>query len=141
YLAHHTIENLGRVVMLAPPNHGSEVVDALRSVPGFRLMNGPAGMQLGTEPDSVPSTLGPADFELGVIAGTSTMNLLLSLLLPDPNDGKVSVASARLEGMKDFVTVSRTHTFIMNAPEVIAMTRQFLASGQFASPASDIRPQ
>jgi hypothetical protein len=59
YLEDHNLERLGRVVMLAPPNQGSEVVDNLRDVPGYKEILGPAGIQLGTDEDSIPSQLGP----------------------------------------------------------------------------------
>ena len=45
FLEESTIENLGRVVMLGPPNQGSEVVDKLGDMPGFELINGDAGQQ------------------------------------------------------------------------------------------------
>ena len=82
YLEENEIENLGRVVMLAPPNQGSEVVDVWRNVPGFEALNGPAGMQLGTDEDSIPHQLGPVEFELGIIAGANTFNPILSQSLP-----------------------------------------------------------
>ena len=90
YLLLNTIENLGHVVMLGPPNKGSQVVDKLYKVPGFKLINGPAGMQLGTGELSVPNILGPANFKVGIIAGTRSINLILSSMLPNPDDGKVS---------------------------------------------------
>jgi triacylglycerol lipase len=131
FLAHDDIDNLGRVVMLAPPNHGSKVVDRLRNFPGFKLLNGPAGRQLGTDRESVPLQLGPVDYEVGVIAGTKTVNLILSQFLERPNDGKVSVRSARVEGMKAFITVPHSHPFIMNAPGVIAQAISFIETGEF----------
>ncbi len=133
FFEEQSIPNLGRVVMLAPPNQGSEVVDALRDVPGFAAVNGPAGQELGTDPDSVPSRLGPVDFELGVVAGTRSVNLLLSQLLPNPDDGKVSVESARVGGMQDFVTVPSSHPFIMRSKLVHAHVLSFLATGRFAA--------
>lgn len=130
YLTAHALPELGRVVMLAPPNAGSEVVDALRDMPGFLAYNGPAGLELGTDAASVPRRLGPATFSLGVIAGTVSYSPLATLL-PEPNDGKVSLASTRLEGMADFLAVPATHTFIMGDEVVLGAIRRFLRDGHF----------
>jgi hypothetical protein len=91
YLSKHKIEKLGRTVMLGPPNNGSEAVDKLKNVPGYKFINGPAGMQLGTGVQSIPQSLGEADFEVGIIAGTRSINLFLSMLIPSTDDGKVSI--------------------------------------------------
>ena len=133
YLQDNSIENLGRVVMLAPPNNGSEVVDNLRDVPGFEAFNGPAGMQLGTDRESIPMQLGKVEFELGIIAGDFSVNPLLSLNLPNPDDGKVSVESAKVEGMTDFIVVPYSHTFIMNADEVLQQAQNFIENGKYAA--------
>src|SRR5690606_36585906 len=103
YLAENDPPDLGRVVMLGPPNQGSEAVDRLRDVPGFAWLVGPAGVQLGVGADSLPRRLGPVDFELGVIAGNQAFNLFLSWMVLEPNDGPVAVASTRVEGMCAFV--------------------------------------
>jgi pimeloyl-ACP methyl ester carboxylesterase len=131
YLARHTIENLGRVVMLGPPNKGSEVVDRLRDVPGFHFINGDAGLELGTGEASLPNSLGPANFDLGIIAGTRSVNLILSTLIPGPDDGKVSVENTRLEGMKDHLEMSVTHSFMMRNKAVIDQVIHYLANGRF----------
>ena len=126
---------IARVVMLSPPNHGSEVVDTLGQWPwsrgAFRAINGPAGGQLGTAADALPQRLGPAPFELGIITGTRSINLLLSLLVRGEDDGKVSVASARLDGMRDFLTVPASHPFIMRDERVMAQALHFLRHGRF----------
>lgn len=133
YLANHQFTNLGRVVMIAPPNHGSELVDKFKSWPFFKFFTGPAGQQLGTDPDSAPQRLGPAHFELGVIAGDSTLNPFYSWFLPGPDDGKVSVASTRLEGMDDFLVVHSSHTYLPWRKQVVQASVQFIAEGQFAT--------
>lgn len=131
YLQSNPIPGLNRVVMMGPPNQGSEIVDKLKYFPGYFLINGPAGQQLGTTENDLPKKLGPVDFELGVIAGKRSINLILSSMMPWPNDGKVSVASTRIDGMRDFITLPVTHTFMMRNPKVIYQTLHFLQQGQF----------
>jgi pimeloyl-ACP methyl ester carboxylesterase len=132
YLKEHRHTNIHRVVMLGPPNQGSEAVDKLRNMPGFARLNGPAGMQLGTRESDIPKSLGPVDFELGVIAGTQSINLILSTFLPNPDDGKVSVESTKVEGMKDFVALAVTHPLMMKNETVIEETVHFLRHGRFS---------
>ena len=123
--------HIGRVVMLSPPNQGSEVVDKLGTWGLFQWINGPAGKQLGTAKDSLPNQLGPATFESGVITGNRSINLILSSLIPGPDDGKVSIENARLEGMHDFLVVEQAHPFIMSNSAVQLQTLFFLQNGQF----------
>jgi triacylglycerol lipase len=63
--------------------------------------------------------------------GDRTTNFVLSAFLPNGNDGKVSIASARLDGMKDFLVIPVSHTFIMRNAEVIRQTLRFLEDGSF----------
>ncbi|WP_347268776.1 alpha/beta fold hydrolase [Paracoccus sp. (in: a-proteobacteria)] len=131
WLAKNRPENMGRVVMLAPPNQGSEIVDALGDLSLYRFFTGPAGLQLGTGAKELPHLLGPVDFELGVIAGNRSFNPLLSSLIEGDNDGKVSVASTMVEGMSDHIVLPVTHTWLMNNPLVIGQTVTFLEHGRF----------
>jgi len=131
YLAQHDIEHLGRVVMLAPPNAGTELVDRLSGLKLFTLIYGPAASQLGTDASSLPKSLGPVDYEVGIIAGNRSLNLLYSALIPGENDGKVSTRNTRLEGMADFIVLPYAHNFMMNRPQVIEQTITFLQKGLF----------
>jgi pimeloyl-ACP methyl ester carboxylesterase len=131
YLRDHEVPEMGRVVMLGPPNQGSAAVDELRDVPGFDWLNGPAGRQLGKGENSVPLKLGPAEFELGVIAGNRTIDPITSAVLENPDDGRVSVEDTKLDGMADFVVVEHSHAFMMRMRRTIDLTKAFLSKGRF----------
>ncbi len=137
YLEHNEMPTLGRVVMFAPPNQGSEVVDSFRAIPGYKAVNGPAGMQLGTDENSIPLKLGPVDYEVGIVAGTKTFNPILSQYLENPDDGKVSVESTKVEGMTDFITIAVSHPFIMESPEAIEQAITFIQTGEFTHDAPE----
>ncbi len=131
YLSQQKIANLSRVVMLGPPNKGSEIVDKLAGFPGFHFINGDAGLQVGTDKQSLPLTLGKANFDVGIIAGTKSINWILSSLIPDIDDGKVSVKSTKLEGMNDHIEMPVTHPFMMRNKAVISQIIYYLKVGQF----------
>lgn len=131
WLADHHPGRMGRVVMLAPPNRGSELIDLFRRSDALAALVGPAGLELGTGQGSLPNTLGPARFELGVIAGSVSLNPFYSWVIGGVDDGKVSVASTRVPGMRDHIVLPTSHSFIMNNPLVIAQTLEFLDRGRF----------
>jgi pimeloyl-ACP methyl ester carboxylesterase len=129
YLKRRDLPAIGRVVMLSPPNQGSELVDKLGGIGLFKWLNGPAGKQLGTADDSLPNQLGPVEFDLAVITGNRSLNPLYSWLIPGSDDGKVAVDRARVKGMKAFREVPSTHTFIMRNLTVIQLVIGYLENG------------
>lgn len=137
YLADVALRNVGRVVMLAPPNQGSEVVDRLRDWWLFRRATGPAGAELRTGAGG-PSDLPGIPVELGIIAGSRPVNPIFSRWIEGANDGKVGVARAALPGMTDFLIVNAGHTWLAWQPMVIRQVRAFLEEGRFRSGRSPV---
>ncbi len=131
YLQRHSVPAESRLVMLSPPNQGSELVDLLMQVPLYRWVTGPAGQELGRGPESVIHRLKPVGIDVGVIAGNYSINLLASAFMDGPDDGTVSVKSTMLPEMRDFIIVPNTHTFIMRDPLVMRQVAHFLKHGRF----------
>lgn len=132
-LRDHRPENLGRVVMIGTPNHGSVVADFMQRFNFFKKLFGPAGQQIGTNHNGVHHALPSADYECGIIAGNRSRDPWFSWFLYQgrPNDGKVSVENAKLEGMKDFTVVPVSHSAQPKNKKVILLVQRFLATGQF----------
>ncbi|MBR6023204.1 MAG: alpha/beta hydrolase [Kiritimatiellae bacterium] len=128
-------DNLGRVVMLGPPNRGCEHIDRFAWLPFFGAIWGTPARELGTGEDSFPNRLPPVGFECGVVAGTK--GGLLGLLMPGPSDGKVTVERARAEGVKEMLVLPVNHTWMMRDGKVIEATARFLATGRFGEGAEE----
>ena len=122
---------LGRVVMLAPPNQGSDILDRLRGQPWVRAAFGPVSSELGTAPDSAVNRLGPVKIETGVIMGHRALLPFFKPWLGPESDGIVQVDRGAVEGMTDFIVLPADHTFIMRRPLVRDNVLAFLRSGRF----------
>lgn len=131
YFQNHAAGEAQRVVMLGPPNHGSEVADAHRDAWWFRQMTGKAGQELGTGSDSTPNSLKPVPLSIGIIAGTSSSDPWFSGAIPGEDDGKVSTASTQLDEMKGYIELPVGHTFMMRDDEVIRQAIHFLRTEHF----------
>lgn len=119
------------VVMLAPPNRGSQVASALSERRWFQRALGPAGFDLGDGQAWPPP---PTPF--AVIAGTrgpsvgnpaSWLIRALGLLPPhDRSDGTVALTETALPGMSGFAEVAASHTHIARHPETRQLVLRFL---------------
>ena len=130
WIARHRPDRLGRVVLLGPPSGGSELADLLANQELFQRIFGPAGAELTTDRDPCDALFGKLDYPIGIIAGTRSLDPLGWLLLPKPNDGKVTVARTRVPEAAH-LTLPVTHTLMMRAPTVTAATSHFLHHGRF----------
>ena len=133
YIHAHRPENLGRVVMLGTPNRGSEVADFLQGMKPYQWLYGAAGQQLVTKQEPFAAMLGRVDYDLGIIAGDRSLAPVSSYIIGKANDGKVSVESTKLEGMKAHLVVPCSHTFLPSQQNVWRQAAHFLRHGQFIS--------
>lgn len=131
----------GRLVMLAPPNQGSEIVDWAKGHPLIHRFLGPAGRTLGSDgiPGSLPAL--PPDIDAAVIMGNRSLIGFFRTLLDSDNDGIVSAPKGRIEGLKGFTVVDADHTFIQVHPEVIRLSMEFLRSGVWLAEPSATGPE
>ncbi|MGD9221631.1 MAG: rhombosortase [Desulfobacteraceae bacterium] len=133
YLQHHKLPHGSRIVMLAPPNQGSELADwAVKRFPRLSRLLGPAARELTTQRRTGFSKLNPITPQVGIIIGNNSWNPLFSKILPGSDDGKVTVARAKLEEMRDFWVAPCNHTTILLSRKVLWRTVHFIQTGRFA---------
>lgn len=130
-LANARPANLGRVVMTAPGNQGSAVLELYRRTPPFKLLFGPAGQEAGLGGHCYACTLPGADYELGIIAGTVAFDPVAAIVLRWPNDGRLDFDSVKVDGMTDFTAVPAGHDAVVFHPLTVFQTLQFLRHGRF----------
>ncbi len=126
-----------RFVMLAPPNHGSEIAAALADNDLFEAVAGKAGQQLGPEWPWLAAKLASPACEFGIIAGGLGNDAGFNPLLPGDDDGTVTVAGTRLDGARDFLVLPVLHSAIMAERRVREQTLEFLRNGRFSREAGD----
>lgn len=117
-----------RVVMIAPPNQGSQLAKRLSAIPAYQWLTGESGQYLASE---VARTLPVPDAEIGIIAGGRGNALGFNPILSGDDDGFVSVSETHIDGMRDFLLVNTTHGLMDDHPLTIAATIAFLNDGQF----------
>lgn len=130
YLAEDRPPRLGRVVLLTPPSGGSHFVEWLGDVPLAVDALGPVGSALGTDSTDLPATLPPPNYDIGIIAGTRSIQPIGSIAIPGPDDGIVSVEQTRIEGVP-VLLLPRSHFMIMNSRHTASAVIRFLRTGSF----------
>ena len=132
YIHKYKPENLNRVVMVATPNHGSELADKMKNWKIYDLKFGKASsMQLGTDQYNLDDAFGDVNYELGIIAGKTWLNPIFSYILPGKDDGIVSIESTKLNGMKEHDILNFPHTTGIMRKKVAKNVINFLKNGTF----------
>ena len=122
---------LGRAVLMAPPNAGSDIVEHYGHLRWLRFALGPAVDDLKISGNCFAGTLGPPPPETGVIMGDHARIPLFRHLLGDRSDGIVTVDGGMLEGLAGFQVLPVDHTFMMWRSCVVRAVITFLRSGSF----------
>jgi pimeloyl-ACP methyl ester carboxylesterase len=117
-----------RIVMIGPPNQGSNLAERLRRVPGYQFLTGESGRELSS---GFASQLPTPDAEFGIIAGGRGNDIGFNPLLSGDDDGFVRVAETWLEGANDHMIVNTTHGLLDDHPITIESTISFLRNGCF----------
>lgn len=117
-LYHRPLPQLGRIVLIAPPNRGSPWAGL---VPPRIHWVCPAIGQLSNRPGSFVNCIPAAeDLEIGVIAAR------YDLLVPG--------ASTMIPGQTDHISLAATHTSLLFQPSAARQVGAFLAKGSFQHP-------
>lgn len=135
YLKKYKPAHLGRVVMIGPPNHGSELADFLKDFKLYKKLFGPAGQQLITNQIQFKHIFCDTNFDVGIIAGKNSY-FFSRYFFDTPNDGQVSIESTHLDKSQDHITVCCNHLFLPIHKPAWNQVLHFLHSGHFDSSAS-----
>ena len=127
-----TLDRLGSVVMLGPPNQGASIARELGKLGLFKVITGDGGMELGPGWAGLEQHLAVPPCPFGIVAGRLP-SYISNPLVGEEGDFVVGVEEARLEGAADFLEVPRMHSFLMDDPEVQRATIHFLHSHRFHS--------
>lgn len=119
-----------RAVFLGVPHHGAEVADFLKRNPLFKMVMGPAGQQLVTDPASGMNHMPIPEFDFATIAGGRGSNRGFNPLLPGDNDLTVTVESAQLEGASDSLRLPVIHSLLMSDRRCISAIVHYLETGR-----------
>ncbi len=122
-----------RIVMLAPPNHGSQVAEKFGGLKPIVWVAGESLEMLGPKWKTLEPRLATPACEFGILTGGRGDADGYNPLLAGDDDGTVTVESARLAGAHDFRCLPVMHSFIMDDKQVREATLRFLKQGHFES--------
>ncbi len=131
YLQTNQLPDGSKVVMLSPPNQGSELSERFGDDAWYHYFVGPAGVSLSKKEGGIIPSLKAIDESVGIIAAYRSWSVWPSEWLPKPNDGTVSVESMKLPEMDDFILINSGHATMRFSSEIQAQIRSFIQTGRF----------
>ena len=121
-LAESEFQNIGRVVMLAPPHRGSHAARTLAPYLGWLT---PSLLQLSDVGDSfvnqLPNSFERKGVEFGIVESTK--------------DRVIAQGNVLLDGYQDYARVAGQHGFFAWYADTIRQVEAFLADGKFSESA------
>jgi pimeloyl-ACP methyl ester carboxylesterase len=124
-LADVQLQNLGRVVMLAPPHRGSHIARKLNPYIGWLT---PSLSQISDSADSfvnrLPNTLSEQGIEFGIVESA--------------RDRVIARGGVQLDGCRDYASVDGHHGVLTWYPDTVRLVENFLADGRFRSAGLDV---
>jgi pimeloyl-ACP methyl ester carboxylesterase len=115
-----------RLLMLAPPSHGSAIAESLKDFLPFQWLMGESGQNLAL---SEAHQIAQPNCRFAIIAAHRGEGKGWNPGLQGADDGVVRVDEAKLEGSEDFWLIEGLHSFIMDKPEVIEASLRYLRTG------------
>ena len=129
YLKENPLENLGKVVFISPPSHGSHLAD-VPLVDKLPFMLGKVVPQFSTKKDSFINQLGEPTYDYMILIGNKSNNPLYSMIIRGKDDGMVPVETAKMESDNFKVINNTTHTSILKDKRTMREISNFLKSSE-----------
>jgi len=127
------VARVDRVVMLGPPNRGSDLARQVGGVGVLAAFAEGAARDLVVDWHRVEPHLAVPPCEFGIVAGGRGDGSGFSPLLDGDDDAVVRVDETRLEGAGDFLLVPVHHAAMIRDQRVKRATESFLKTGRFAA--------
>lgn len=127
YLKENPLENLGKVVFISPPSHGSHLAD-IPFVDKLPSMLGKVVPQFSTKKDSFVNQLGEPDYDYMILIGNKTNNPLYSMIIRGKDDGMVPLKTAKMKSDNFRIIENTTHTSILKDKRTMKEISEFFKS-------------
>lgn len=127
YLKENPLENLGKVVFISPPSHGSHLAD-VPFVDKLPSMLGKVVPQFSTKKDSFVNQLGEPDYDYMILIGNKTNNPLYLMIIRGKDDGMVPLKTAKMKSDNFKIIENTTHTSILKDKRTMKEISEFFKS-------------